>query len=83
MKNAYALMGLTCGDCSYFEREGDSDVGVCLISPSFGEEHCNNEVCNAFTQRGCEEDVERHTIAKLQKKYIEKGINGWHNPYAK
>lgn len=82
MKNAYALMGLTCGDCVYFQREGDNGVGVCLIS-SFEKGHCNNEVCNAFTHRGCEDELGRRAIANLQKKYIEKGINGWHNPYAK
>ena len=68
---AFAVAGLMCCDCAYFEREGEDGMGVCLLSPSFENVHGCNEVCNAFTQNECEGETEKRAIGNLRNQYIE------------
>ena len=72
-KSAFAVVGLMCCDCAYFEREGEDGMGACLLSPSFDNVHGRNEVCNAFTQKGCESETEKRAIENLRKQYVKKG----------
>ena len=83
MKNVYAIMGFTCVDCAYFEPEREDGAGMCLLSPSFEKLHASDEVCSAFTQRGCENETEKSATSNLQKRYMANGVKGWHNPYAR
>ena len=69
-KSAFAVMGLMCCDCAYFEREGEDGMGACLLSPSFDKVQGRNEVCNAFTQKGCEGETEKRAIENLLSQYI-------------
>lgn len=82
-ENAFAAMGLTCADCSYFERESEDGVGVCLTSAGFEKANARDGVCDAFTQRGCEVVGEKDSIANLRKQYIQKGMSDWRNTFAR
>lgn len=82
-KNMFGTMGLTCCDCSYFERDVEVDTGVCLLSLSFNHIHCRNNACAAFSQRGCESEDTKQAIKDLRNKYIKEGVQSWYNPYTR
>lgn len=73
-ENAFAAMGLTCVDCSYFECESEDGTGVCLTSAGLEKVNARDAVCNAFTQRGCEAVGEKDAIANLRQQYIQPKI---------
>lgn len=73
LKNTKALLGLTCGDCAYFEPGATQNSGVCLTSLSFQPVNREDEACEAITIQGCETEEEQACIQSLREKFAWRG----------
>ena len=73
LKNTKALLGLTCGDCAYFEPGATQNSGVCLTSLSFQSVNRDDEACETITIQGCETEEEQACIQSLREKFAWRG----------